>query len=80
MTLALVRNPAVYPAAPAAARRTLLDVLATTMAEHPDEAAVDAGGTVLTYRGLAHEVDAVRRRLADHGIGVGDRVGVRISS
>ena len=80
MTLALVRTPAVYPAVPAAARRTLLDVLAATMAAHPDEAAVDAGGTVLTYRGLAEEVDAVRRRLADHGIGVGDRVGVRISS
>ena len=25
----------------------------------------DAGGTVLTYRGLAEEVDAVRARLAD---------------
>ena len=37
------------------------------MAQHPDEAAVDAGGTVLTYRRLAEEVDAVRRRLADSG-------------
>jgi non-ribosomal peptide synthetase-like protein len=80
VTLALVRNPAVYPVAPAPARRTLLDVLAATMAQHPDEAAIDAGGRVLTYRGLAREVDAVRRRLHDHGIGVGDRVGVRISS
>ena len=80
MTLALLRTPAVYPVAPAPVRRTLLDVLAETVAEHPDEAAIDAGGTVLTYRGLADEVDAVRRRLAERGIGVGDRVGVRISS
>ena len=35
---------------------------------------------MLTYRRLAEEVDAVRRRLAEAGIGVGDRVGVRISS
>jgi non-ribosomal peptide synthetase-like protein len=80
VTRALTRNPAVYPAALAPARRTLLDVLAETAAKHPNEAAVDAGGTVLTYRGLAEEVDIVRRRLAFAGIGVGDRVGVRISS
>ncbi|MBL8927687.1 MAG: amino acid adenylation domain-containing protein [Pseudonocardia sp.] len=80
VTLALTRTPALYPAAPEPARRTLLDVLAETAARHPDEAAVDAGGTVLTYRGLADEIDAVRRRLAGAGIGVGDRVGVRISS
>ena len=80
MTLTLTRTPALYPAAPEPARRTLLDVLAETAAKHPDEAAVDAGGTVLTYRRLADEIDAVRGRLADAGIGVGDRVGVRISS
>ena len=80
MTLALTRTPALYPAAPAAGRRTLLDVLAETAAQHPHEAAIDAGGTVLTYRRLAEEVDVVRRRLADVGIGIGDRVGVRISS
>jgi non-ribosomal peptide synthetase-like protein len=80
VTLALVGAAAVYPVAPAPARRTLLDVLAATMARHPDEAAVDAGGTALSYRRLAEEVDAVRRRLAAGGIGVGDRVGVRISS
>ena len=80
VTLALTRTPALYPAAPEPARRTLLDVLAETAAKHPDEAAVDAGGTVLTYRGLADEIDAVQGRLARAGIGVGDRVGVRISS
>lgn len=80
MTLALPRTPALYPVAAAPARRTLLDVLAETAATHPDADALDAGGTVLSYRGLAAEVDAVRQRLADAGIGVGDRVGVRISS
>ncbi len=80
VTLALSRTPALYPAAPAAARRTLLDVLAETAAVHPHEAAIDAGGRVLTYRRLAEEVDAVRRRLAEAGIGIGDRVGVRVSS
>ncbi|HEX4246613.1 MAG TPA: Pls/PosA family non-ribosomal peptide synthetase [Pseudonocardia sp.] len=81
MTLALTRGrPALYPAALAPARRTLLDVLAGTAARYPHEAAVDAGGTVLTYRRLAEEIDTVRRRLAGAGIGVGDRVGVRISS
>ncbi|WP_232662947.1 Pls/PosA family non-ribosomal peptide synthetase [Pseudonocardia sp. TRM90224] len=80
MTLALTRAPALFPAAPAPARRTLLDVLAETAAKHPNEAAIDAGGTVLGYRRLAEEIDVVRRRLDDAGIGVGDRVGVRISS
>ncbi|MDT7678122.1 MAG: hypothetical protein QOD82_6024, partial [Pseudonocardiales bacterium] len=80
MTLALTRGPALYPATLAPVRRTLLDVLAETAAKHAGEAAVDAGGTVLTYRRLAEEVGIVRRRLASAGIGVGDRVGVRISS
>ncbi|WP_233159697.1 Pls/PosA family non-ribosomal peptide synthetase [Pseudonocardia sp. MH-G8] len=80
MTLALPSTPALYPAVPAPSRRTLLDVLAETAAKHPNEAAVDAGGTVLSYRRLAEEIDVVRRRLADAGVGVGDRVGVRISS
>ena len=80
MTLALTRPAAVYPAAAAPARRTLLDVLADTAAQHPNAAAIDAAGTVLTYRRLAEEVDATRRRLTEAGIGVGDRVGIRIAS
>ena len=80
MTLALTRAAAVYPAAPAPARRTLLDVLADTATEHPNAAAIDAAGTVLTYRRLAEEVEATRLRLTEAGIGVGDRVGVRIAS
>ena len=80
MTLALTRAAAVYPAAPAPDRRTLLDVLADTATEHPNAAAIDAAGTVLTYRRLADEVEATRLRLTEAGIGVGDRVGIRIAS
>ncbi|GAB2977227.1 amino acid adenylation protein [Amycolatopsis acidiphila] len=64
----------------AASERTLLDVLAGTVARHPGAAAIDDGEQVLSYRRLAEEVDALRGRLAAFGVGVGDRVGVRISS
>ena len=80
MTLALTRAAAVYPAAPAPARRTLLDVLADDRDRAPRRRRDRRGGTVLTYRRLAEEVEAVRRRLTEAGIGVGDRVGVRIAS
>ncbi|WP_236795663.1 Pls/PosA family non-ribosomal peptide synthetase [Amycolatopsis sp. GM8] len=60
--------------------RTLLDILADTVARHPGAAAIDDGTQVLSYRRLAEEIDVVRRRLAEFGVGVGDRVGVRISS
>ncbi|WP_243770288.1 Pls/PosA family non-ribosomal peptide synthetase [Amycolatopsis acidicola] len=64
----------------AAAERTLVDVFADTVARHPSAPALDADGTVLSYRKLAEEVEALRARLAAAGVGVGDRVGVRISS
>jgi non-ribosomal peptide synthetase-like protein len=80
VTLALSRTSALYPAAPAPAPRTLLDVLAETAAAHPHETAIDTRDTVLTYRALAEEIEGVRQRLAAAGIGVGDRVGIRISS
>jgi non-ribosomal peptide synthetase-like protein len=63
-----------------AGERTLLDILAETAATHPNAAAIDAGGVVLSYRKLAEEIEAYGRRLTEAGIGVGDRVGVRISS
>ncbi|HKS45486.1 MAG TPA: Pls/PosA family non-ribosomal peptide synthetase [Amycolatopsis sp.] len=71
---------ALYFTGLAAGERTLLDVLAETAARHPGATAIDDGTTVLTYRGLTEEIDVLRRRLAAAGIGVGDRVGVRISS
>ncbi|MDN5930477.1 MAG: amino acid adenylation domain-containing protein [Pseudonocardia sp.] len=82
MTLALAHSlpHARFTAGPTPPPRTLLDLLAATAAAHPHEPAIDAAGTLLTYRGLAHEVDAVAARLHAAGIGVGDRVGVRRSS
>ncbi|GHE85554.1 amino acid adenylation protein [Amycolatopsis deserti] len=76
----LAPERALFPGGPAAARRTLLDVLAGTAARHPNAAALDDGERVLSYRRLSEEAQALGRRLAAEGVGRGDRVGVRISS
>lgn len=80
--------PAAEPAAPLAlfpgrgthAERTLMDVLGATARRHPNAPAVDDGTSALSYRALLAEVERVRRRLAGAGIGVGDRVGIRVPS
>ncbi|WIN00806.1 AMP-binding protein [Actinoplanes oblitus] len=72
--------PAVFRSASAPARRTLVDILDATVRAHPDSDAIDTGAVQLTYRELAAEVDALRTTLHEHGIGAGDRVGVRVSS
>lgn len=72
--------PAVFPSSSAPVRRTLADILDETVREHPGAPALDDGAAVLSYRELADRVDAVRLTLTGHGIGVGDRVGIRISS
>ncbi|MBB5868784.1 non-ribosomal peptide synthetase-like protein [Allocatelliglobosispora scoriae] len=71
---------AVYTAGAAPAERTLIEILAGTTAHHGHAAAIDDGTRVLTYRRLAEEIEARRRQLAAAGIGVGDRVGIRIAS
>jgi non-ribosomal peptide synthetase-like protein len=71
---------AVYSAQAAPRERTLLDILRATTRRHPNAPAVDDGTTVLSYRALESEVEAVRLRLSAAGIGVGDRVGVRAPS
>ncbi|GAA2766978.1 non-ribosomal peptide synthetase [Streptomyces paradoxus] len=65
---------------PAAAPRTLVDVFEASVRSYPDEPALDDGTSALTYRALAVEVDRLRRRLASAGVGLGDRVGVRVPS
>lgn len=72
--------PAVFRSPSAPIRRTLIDILDATVHAHPGALAIDAGATALTYRELADEVEGLRATLAGHGIGAGDRVGVRISS
>ncbi|MER6565853.1 Pls/PosA family non-ribosomal peptide synthetase [Streptomyces sp. NPDC001093] len=69
-----------FSARPAASPRTLVDVFDATVRSHPDEPALDDGTTCLTYRALAGEVERLRRRLAGAGVGLGDRVGVRVPS
>ncbi|MFE2064710.1 Pls/PosA family non-ribosomal peptide synthetase [Streptomyces sp. NPDC059467] len=69
-----------FSAGAAASPRTLVDVFEASVRTHPDEPALDDGTTQLTYRALAVEVARLRQRLAAAGIGLGDRVGVRVPS
>ncbi|MFB7248070.1 amino acid adenylation protein [Streptomyces populi] len=69
-----------FSAASAASPRTLVDILDASVRAYPDEPALDDGRRALTYRALAAEVGAMRSRLAEAGVGLGDRVGVRVPS
>ncbi|WP_225822112.1 Pls/PosA family non-ribosomal peptide synthetase [Streptomyces naphthomycinicus] len=69
-----------FAAGPAASPRTLVDVFDASVRSYPDELALDDGTQRLTYRALAVEVERLRLRLADAGVGLGDRVGVRVPS
>ncbi|MEV7560498.1 amino acid adenylation domain-containing protein, partial [Streptomyces sp. NPDC089795] len=69
-----------FTAGPAAPTRTLVDIFEATVRAYPDELALDDGTTRLTYRALAVEVERRRRALAAAGVGLGDRVGVRVPS
>lgn len=60
--------------------RTLVDVLRETADRHGDDPALDDGHTVLTYSQLLQAVSRQARRLADAGVGRGDRVGIRMPS
>ncbi|GID50816.1 amino acid adenylation protein [Actinoplanes capillaceus] len=72
--------PAVFRSRSTPVRRTLVDILDATIAAHADSPAIGTDAGTLTYRRLSAEVEALRATLCGHGIGVGDRVGVRISS
>ncbi|MFF4044146.1 Pls/PosA family non-ribosomal peptide synthetase [Streptomyces sp. NPDC001816] len=69
-----------FSAGPAASPRTLVDIFDASVRSYPDELALDDGTHRLTYRGLAVEVEQLRRQLAEAGVGLGDRVGVRVPS
>ncbi|MEU9993885.1 Pls/PosA family non-ribosomal peptide synthetase [Streptomyces sp. NPDC050848] len=69
-----------FSAGPAAPARTLIDIFEESVRAHPDELALDDGTARLTYRALAVEVERRRRALAAAGVGLGDRVGVRVPS
>ncbi|MFG2292301.1 Pls/PosA family non-ribosomal peptide synthetase [Streptomyces sp. NPDC048603] len=69
-----------FSAGPAAPPRTLVDVFDASVRAHPDELALDDGTARMTYRALAAEVERRRKALAAAGIGLGDRVGLRVPS
>ena len=60
--------------------RTLVDIFTEVVTEHPDAPAVDSGREVLTYAELAEAATVLAERLAETGVGPGDKVGVRIRS
>ncbi|MGK2946940.1 MAG: AMP-binding protein, partial [Acidimicrobiales bacterium] len=60
--------------------RTLVDTLVATATDHGAEPALDDGTAVLSYAALLAEVEAFAARLAQEGVGAGDRVGVRMAS
>ncbi|MBC7633194.1 MAG: AMP-binding protein [Flavobacterium sp.] len=64
----------------AAPERTLVDILRATVTEVPDAAALDNGAIVLTYQEFSEAAESLAEVLHEQGIGVGDRVGVRIDS
>ncbi|WP_250008177.1 Pls/PosA family non-ribosomal peptide synthetase [Actinoplanes sp. M2I2] len=72
--------PALFRSDSSPVRRTLVDIFDATVQAHPGARAIDAGGAALTYRELADAVEALRVSLRGHGVGVGDRVGIRVSS
>ena len=60
--------------------RTLIDILDDTAARYPDAAAIDDGTVQLTYSEIIADIRAGSRWLAARGIGLGDRVGIRMPS
>lgn len=77
-------DPALLPTLIAGGRapapRTLVDIFTETVAAHPEAAAVDSGLLTLTYAELDEAATDLAERLAESGIGRGDKVGVRIRS
>ncbi|WP_313823480.1 Pls/PosA family non-ribosomal peptide synthetase [Citricoccus sp.] len=71
---------AIYPHRPATSPRTLVDILQSTIADHPGSPAIDDGHALLTYADLGTQTDAMARRLWSMDIGVGDRIGIRVPS
>ncbi|USX51129.1 Pls/PosA family non-ribosomal peptide synthetase [Lentzea sp. HUAS12] len=69
-----------FTAGEAPSPRTLLDILRASAETHPNALAVDDGTTALTYRALITEVLELKDKLAAEGVGVGDRVGIRVPS
>ena len=72
--------PGVFVGSPAAAPRTLVDILDVSIRTYSHTPALDDGDSVLTYASLDARVGTLVRRLHSLGIGVGDRVGIYMPS
>jgi non-ribosomal peptide synthetase component F len=75
-----VSNLAVYNSQPAAPPQTLLDILDDCIKAHPQHPAIDNGQRCLTYGQLQQEIALRVATLRASQIGVGDRVGIRMTS
>lgn len=60
--------------------RTLIDILKSTIAAHPEAVAIENERSAITYGELEHVLDEQARRLAGLGVGRGSRVGIRVPS
>jgi len=60
--------------------RTLVDIFLDTVADAPEQPAIDNGSIVLTYAELEQAATEVVESLRELGIGRGARVGVRVTS
>lgn len=75
-----LHSPQFPSGALAPAERTLIDILQVTATAHPDAPAIDDGERSESYADLIEEVKAKARALHEHGLGAGDRIGVRVPS
>ena len=71
---------AVYWSRPATPPRTLLNVLEATAFAFPAAPAIDDGVGTLSYSALLGQLHVIGRRIRAHGIGTGDRIGIRVPS
>ncbi|MFJ3958749.1 Pls/PosA family non-ribosomal peptide synthetase [Arthrobacter sp. NPDC090010] len=60
--------------------RTLVDIFLGTVDAFPEASALDDGKKSLSYAELADEVRSYARKLHRHGLGAGDKIGIRIPS
>lgn len=73
-------DAAIYPFTQPDLPRTLVDILDATISANPKAIAIDNGASRLSYTELAQQINTRGKQLKDAGVGIGDRVGVRISS
>jgi amino acid adenylation domain-containing protein len=73
-------QPALRRAHLAAPSRTLVDIFRESVERVPEAAAIDNAIEVLTYAELEEAAVELAADLQEHGVGRGDRVGVRVRS